>query len=150
MSVLAIAYISELAEGVAGDAIAQFVRRASAFNAQAGVTGILLFDGTRFLQYIEGPEDGVHAAYGRITGSKLHTKIIELGRADVGRRFFPYWGMRMLPAQAEQLKAAMFHDWSSLEVRTTVPDGQLRGLEHVAQIVAPHIGAGAPHAALGI
>lgn len=40
------------------------MRRCRAHLIRA-VTGVLLTDGKRFFQYIEGPEDGVAAAYTR-------------------------------------------------------------------------------------
>jgi len=132
-------YISDADQGLSLEALDVLVRKASAFNVLAGVTGVLLYDGVRFLQFIEGPEDGMHAVYGRIASSIRHTRIMELGRAEVDGRHFPYWGMRLLPAKAEQLKAAMLHDWSSFALGATTGGAEQPGLEHLRQIVAPHI-----------
>lgn len=67
MPIRAVAYVSE-APDTDLRKVDQIVADAAAFNLQAGVTGVLLFDGTRFLQYIEGPEDGLGVALQRCMG----------------------------------------------------------------------------------
>ena len=42
------------------DPVDDLARAAARFNFEAGVTGVLLYDGHRFLQYIEGPEDSIN------------------------------------------------------------------------------------------
>lgn len=56
MPILAVACISEAPDYESGK-VDQIVLDAAAFNVQAGATGALLFDGTRFLKCIEDPED---------------------------------------------------------------------------------------------
>jgi hypothetical protein len=104
MPIRAIAYTSEALPGFDLVAVEKLAQTAAAFNMHAGVTGLLLFDGARFLQYLEGPEDGIAVVFSRILNSQRHTNLVELGRASAGRRFFPYWSMRMLPAPPEELQ----------------------------------------------
>lgn len=60
------------------------------------MTGVLFFDGIRYLQYLEGLDDGLEIAYGRIGASTLHSDVMELARWHIGRRLMPYWSMRWL------------------------------------------------------
>ncbi|MFB3130618.1 MAG: BLUF domain-containing protein, partial [Lysobacteraceae bacterium] len=60
MPIRAVAYVSEAGPAVAGDPFGlgsgkldDLVDDAARFNRSAGVTGVLLFDGSRFLQYME-------------------------------------------------------------------------------------------------
>lgn len=148
MPIQAIAYTSMAIPGFDLVAADDLARIAGEFNLQAGVTGLLLFDGARFLQYLEGPEDGLAVVYSRVQNSQRHTGIVELGRARTGRRHFPYWAMRMLPSEPAELGSAVSMDWSSFVVRQAASPGDERyGLEELARIVVPHLGgapAGAP------
>lgn len=51
-------------------------------NLRDGVTGLILFDGVRFLECLEGEDDIVDAAFKRITQNALHrTKAPSSARA---------------------------------------------------------------------
>ncbi|PKH70330.1 F420H(2):quinone oxidoreductase [Stenotrophomonas sp. Betaine-02u-21] len=146
MPIQAIAYTSEAVPGLGLDAVDDLTRKAAEFNKQAGVTGLLLFDGARFLQYLEGPEDGIAVVYSRVQNSRSHTGMVELGRARTGHRHFPYWAMRMLPSEPAELRGAVGKDWSRFVVRQVAPTGdELFGLEDLTRIAVPHLG----HAATG-
>ncbi|MEN1994185.1 BLUF domain-containing protein [Stenotrophomonas bentonitica] len=69
MPLRAVVYTSERSEGVTGEQAFRLAADAERFNRLAGVTGVLLSDGQRFLQYFEGPEDGVSAVYARVQAS---------------------------------------------------------------------------------
>lgn len=73
MPIRAVVYASEAVAEIVADGLGQTEGRlcsiiddAARFNRDAGVTGVLLFDGERFLQYLEGPEDGLSVAYSRV------------------------------------------------------------------------------------
>lgn len=51
-----IVYSSQLAPSVPAECVADIVRTARQFNAAHGITGLLVFDGQRFCQYLEGPD----------------------------------------------------------------------------------------------
>jgi len=140
MPIRAIAYVSEAAHGLGIDAVDDRIREAGAFNISAGVTGVLLFDGSRFLQYVEGPEDGLAVAYSRITNAASHSRIVELGRTRTGCRNFPYWSMRLLHVEPGELQAVANGDWSSFVVRQSHDGGPLHGVEILARILIPFLG----------
>jgi len=139
MPLRAIAYSSEVLPGLPHDRIEALTHDAAEFNLIAGVTGLLVFDGARFLQYFEGPDDGVTAAYSRITASSSHMNLVELGRALIGRRLFPYWSMRMLQADPQQLRNAIGNDWTTFVMRSGSHGGALYGVEALARLAAPHV-----------
>lgn len=102
MPIRAVAYASEAIRKIAADGLGQtegklcaIVDDAARFNRNAGVTGVLLFDGEHFLQYLEGPEDGLSVAHSRVIGASSHTGLVELQRgrgAVAGCRFGPCGG----------------------------------------------------------
>ncbi|KAG1242217.1 hypothetical protein G6F68_016297 [Rhizopus microsporus] len=88
------------------------VERVDIDKLEGRVTGVLLHDGDRFLQYIEGPPDGIDSVYERILQAGSHIDIIELARGRLGQRQFPYWSMRALPVEASLLRQLSSSDWS--------------------------------------
>ena len=145
MQIRAVAYISEAGPAVAGDPLGlrsgkldDLVDDAARFNRNAGVTGVLLFDGARFLQYMEGPEGGLNVAYSRVLGAASHTGLIELQRGRVGNRRLPFWPMRWLPTQPEQLKSLARADWSGFAQRTGDDVPTETAMDVLARLVEPH------------
>ncbi len=93
MPLRAIAYLSSAREGLIMADLDALLATATAFNRVAGVTGVLMFDGTRFLQYIEGPSDGVASVFARISNARSHTGLQVLAQGEVAIRRFPRWAM---------------------------------------------------------
>lgn len=139
MALLALAYASQAIEGLPDGKIDQLTRDASSFNAMAGVTGLLVFDGARFLQYVEGPEDGIEAVYSRIRFAKSHSDLVELARGRVSKRRFPYWSMRWIPVEEAALREAMFSDWTSFAQRQHRSRAQPTGVDRLSELAAPYI-----------
>ncbi|MCO7498447.1 BLUF domain-containing protein [Stenotrophomonas maltophilia] len=112
MPLRAIAYVSEASNSLTAERLQQLAMHAVLFNESADVTGTLLFDGTRFLQYIEGPEAGVNGAYKRILASTSHSGMVELNRGRVGRRQFPHWRMCCVRVDELALGKIAISDWT--------------------------------------
>ncbi|WP_188241012.1 BLUF domain-containing protein [Stenotrophomonas maltophilia] len=130
MPLRAIAYASEAIPGLSMDHVDDLARAAAGFNFEACVTGVLLYDGLRFLQYIEGPEDSINVVYSRILSARSHRELIELGRGRVSGR--PDWSMRLLWVEASEIRSVARGNW----------DGLSRGgaLRQLSLVVAPHLG----------
>lgn len=62
-------------------------------NAIDGITGLLVSDGYRFVQVLEGPHASVEAAFVRIALDPRHRDIDVLSDADVLEREFGGWSM---------------------------------------------------------
>jgi hypothetical protein len=62
-------------------------------NRMVGLTGLLLYDGVRFLQALEGEAAALDATFGRIKADVRHRACVELGRAEVEARGFGAWDM---------------------------------------------------------
>ena len=57
------------------------------------MTGLLIFDGKRFLQYIEGGEHEVRATLERIKQDPRHYALVVLSEKHTERRQFGDWAM---------------------------------------------------------
>lgn len=62
-------------------------------NAACAVTGLLLYDGIRFLQALEGAECDVRQIMERITIDRRHSCIIYLSDQETRSRQFGTWSM---------------------------------------------------------
>ena len=85
-------------------------------NALDGVTGLLLFDGSRFLQIIEGSESAIDNLVERLRMDRRHSAFEIRDERFVDRRSFEDWSMELLRVSAGY-KAARE------EVATILPPG---------------------------
>lgn len=145
MPIRAVVYVSSAGEEIAGDKLGlsngkldQIVDDAARFNRNAGVTGVLLFDGERFLQYLEGPEDGLSVAYSRVLGARSHSGIVELQRGRVGQRRLPFWPMRWLPVPPPDLKDVAHRDWTRFNQRGELSSTNPTAMDKLYALVQDH------------
>jgi len=62
-------------------------------NDAAGITGLLISGGRRFLQALEGPEDAVAATFDRVRADPRHFAVVALSKKHVETREFGKWAM---------------------------------------------------------
>jgi hypothetical protein len=71
-------------------------------NRQVGISGVLLFNRTRFAQVLEGPPDAVKSLYGHIACDTRHKDVTLLDHAYVSAREFSTWSMAYVETPPEQ------------------------------------------------
>lgn len=146
MPINAITYMSEASPAVyavsletRGQVLDRVVDDAARFNRDAGVSGVLLFDGRRFLQYMEGPMDGLRVAYSRVVGASSHHELVELQRGRVGKRRVPFWPMRWLPVEAETLTRLACSDWVGFKQRGDHEALNATAMDRLVALIEPHV-----------
>lgn len=97
-------YVSALARGVAPVVIPEVLDKSRSNNARDGLTGLLLFTGSSFLQILEGAEDTVERAVARIGQDPRHSRLMVLLDRTVAERSFADWtmGYRVVGEQIER------------------------------------------------
>ena len=90
-----IIYRSHIGKDTSEPEVEKFIEKANQRNADAEVTGILLFDGEHFLQLLEGPEDNVETIYRGICDDNRHFSLTELLRDYSIERHFGNAGMEL-------------------------------------------------------
>lgn len=90
---LQVIYISTAATGMSESVVADILRVSRMNNAAADVTGLLLYDGYRFLQALEGPSAEVNAIYARVKIDPRHRALVMLHSRDIAERAFGSWAM---------------------------------------------------------
>jgi hypothetical protein len=68
-------------------------KRASEFNSNIGVTGLLLFDGRRFMQAIEGDAEPVDSLMANIKQDDRHDMLQIMAQGPARQRKFGDWAM---------------------------------------------------------
>jgi hypothetical protein len=94
----AIVYVSSAVRLLEQPQIDHLLARARERNAQAHLTGLLLYGDGSFMQYIEGPQERLMPVYNLILADPLHRDINELLNEPVGLREFGDWSMAYQPA----------------------------------------------------
>ena len=94
---LQIVYLSHLTSEMidSGDQghIDEILERAYQYNAKNNLTGILLYKGGVFLQWLEGEKEDVEKLYGKICLDLRHERITLLIKQDAEERIFEHWSM---------------------------------------------------------
>ena len=95
-----IVYVSTAARPVPLADLMHLLDGAKRRNAEEGVTGLLLYSNTSFMQYLEGPAVGLARVYDVIKTHPMHYGLIDLVREPIEDRAFPEWSMAFQVAGA--------------------------------------------------
>jgi hypothetical protein len=90
---LQLIYISTARAPVDQALLGAILETSRANNQKAGVTGLLVSGGRRFLQALEGPERSVLDTYARIQADPRHFALVLLSCRTVEARSFGAWSM---------------------------------------------------------
>lgn len=85
---------------------------ASLHNRIHSVTGALLYDGRKFLQYIEGPSNGLERVFARIQSSSKHAGLEVLFQGGIAERHFWNWSMACRHAEASMIQRLEGTRWT--------------------------------------
>ena len=86
-------YVSTAVGPVTTAVTGTILRSAKAFNAAAGITGVLCQGRGVYLQVLEGERSQVDALFARIALDKRHHKVVLRQQQDISRRHYGKWAM---------------------------------------------------------
>lgn len=86
-------YISTSRSRVTQPVIDEILRVSRRNNATAGVTGLLIAGGNRFLQVLEGDDLAVSRTFDRIQRDDRHFAMVQLAKQTIIERSFGSWSM---------------------------------------------------------
>ncbi len=85
-------YVSALSPGVPVTEVSRIVTSSRLRNTTDAITGLLVFDGDTFCQYVEGPPKAVDALLGRLLEDRRHQEMeILIDGTFEGERRFSDW-----------------------------------------------------------
>lgn len=92
--------------------LVQLLTRSREYNQEMNVTGFLIYVDGSFLQWIEGPTEGIDDVYQRINSDPRHAQISAIFEGVLGERHFPNWSMAYLPGS--EVPPELISDFISL------------------------------------
>jgi hypothetical protein len=95
-----LAYTSRARLDLRDEEVAEIGETARHFNALDGISGLLLFDGSRFLQIVEGTEEAIDTLVERLRMDPRHSAFEVRDERFVEQRSFPHWSMEMVRVSA--------------------------------------------------
>ena len=124
-SLESLVYVSSAVQAVDDAELLHLLERARVRNTRCEVTGLLLFDAGNFMQYIEGPPNGLSEVYTHIKQDPLHTGLIELCRETPSHRAFGKWAMvaRVFEPSGHVRNGKRLSDAALKLARRTAADG---------------------------
>ena len=102
-----IIYISTATKQVDDAEVDAILRASRLNNAAAGVSGLLLYNGHRFLQALEGEVAMVDRTYQRIKQDPRHRAVVLLSARDIDTRAFGDWAMAAQRVRSDATGAAL-------------------------------------------
>ena len=122
---LQVTYISTAVAGLGQSIVDDILAISRRNNHGDGVTGLLLYDGYRFLQALEGETEAVNRIYTRVKADPRHRAMVLLSSREVEERAFGGWSMA-----AQRVAVAQGATLGELVDRITasVPDATVREL----------------------
>lgn len=113
---LSLIYVSTASMAFDAAQLAALRSEAARNNVRCGITGMLVYDGQRFMQLLEGADRTVHATMKRIRRDGRHSQIEILREEDAAERECPDWSMRAFtmplrePGSAEEFARSLPED----------------------------------------
>lgn len=89
-------YISTTRPSMDAAELDAILRSSQIANRAKGLSGLLIFDGRRFLQYLEGDEAVVRGLYAKIKADPRHYAVVTLRESHGKDRQFADWDMAMM------------------------------------------------------
>jgi hypothetical protein len=90
-------YCSTASAAVDAAAVDEIVAQARRNNAAHGITGLLVFGGGVFFQWLEGPRDNVSQLFTNLRKDPRHQSIVLLSEdEEIRERLFPAWDMELV------------------------------------------------------
>ncbi|NIJ07573.1 methanogenic corrinoid protein MtbC1 [Sphingomonas vulcanisoli] len=119
--VASITYRSEAVRPPSVSELQQLVAASRARNRSVGITGMLLHDGGRFLQTLEGPPEAVDQIWSSIQQDRRHGAIEVLSQHIIPARLFSEWDLRLYDRSGGQAKAAPSRPGNAIALTDHVP-----------------------------
>ena len=115
MSLKTLTYTSLARLDLTSSDIEAILRSARYENALDGVTGLLVFNGTHFMQVVEGSPAAIDDLLVRLRRDPRHSGIEVRDEREISERFFPDWTMELVRVKSRLQDAQE-------ELRTALPD----------------------------
>ena len=98
----AVLYLSKANQALSKDELKVLEKVSSANNKKLDLSGYLYYDGTKFLQYLEGEPEVLNKLLETIRQDPRHTFLCE-AREEIQEKRFPQWHMKNIQSMVLEL-----------------------------------------------
>ena len=119
MDLTSLTYTSLARLDLRGSDLEDIHRAARELNALDGITGLLVFNGTHFLQIVEGTREAIEELLDRLRRDPRHTGMEVRDQHRIAQRSFPDWSMELVRVKAGYFEA---RDTIAERLPETVPE----------------------------
>lgn len=105
MELKSLTYTSMARLDLTAQDIIEIHRVARERNALDGITGLLIFNGTHFLQVVEGTEPAIEDLVGRLRKDPRHHYLEVRDEQKILERRFPDWSMEFVRVSSKYFEA---------------------------------------------
>jgi hypothetical protein len=102
-------------------------------NAADGITGLLVFNGTHFLQVVEGSEKAVENLLDRLREDNRHSGFEIRDKRKIEKRSFPDWQMELVQVNPSFFEA---RDKIADQLPETVPEAIRARLLRMTELIS--------------
>ena len=137
MSLKSLTYTSLARLDLTAEDLEAIHRTAREVNALEGITGLLIFNGTHFLQIVEGSPRAIDDLIERLRRDPRHHHLEIRDSREVDERSFPDWSMELVRVSASYFEAReTVSDRLPLGVSEPVRDRVFKMTEAISGTVA--------------
>ena len=133
MQLTSVTYTSLARHDLRSSDLEDIHRSARERNARDDVTGLMVFNGTHFLQIVEGSEAAIGALVERVRKDPRHTGFEIRDRQKVAARGFPGWPLELIRVNASYFAA---RDTISDRLPDTVPQAIRARLLRMTELIS--------------
>jgi hypothetical protein len=105
MTLKSLTYTSLASLDLDGGDIEAIHAKARELNALDGISGLLVFNGTHFLQIIEGSHQAIDDLVERLRRDRRHSAFEVRDEREVESRAFPDWSMELVRVTTDRFQA---------------------------------------------
>lgn len=96
MTLYRLIYVSQAISGLEYPDFIEILQKSEFNNTQVGITGMLVFGDSMFLQVLEGSRRLVSQTYNRILLDKRHVNAELIDFSEIDHRNFAVWSMKLV------------------------------------------------------
>lgn len=100
MYLVQLVYVSKTKEGFNDRDIEAILKSSQTNNRACGITGLLTFNHSYFLQCLEGSREQVNKIYQTILQDPRHSDVVILSYEQIDYRYFGGWSMAYVPSSS--------------------------------------------------
>ena len=104
MDIKILTYTSWARAGIRQDQVDAIISSARINNPLGGITGVLIFNGTVFMQILEGGEAAIDGLTSRLASDPRHSNMSIRDNRLIKARAFPNWSMAYLQLESGEFE----------------------------------------------